>query len=441
MRSYVKSGAKFFPFTNSDLRWAHAAHHHITFPLPPALLRAELGMLSSIIYQNQSQATTLLDLPASIQNAQRLRGGEQAEAENQILSAQPPEQPYPSLEPKGLKRAKLLEGIPLAEQAYHGRIQAFISESLEEIKSVQGQRQWCRPRQTAMSTFEEIPRETSKSTESDVFSEPPIILSSISNVFSYLDDLKNRIVSNPFKLRTEIMVDRQACHIPPRSSFLLSDVTRFFPHANSSSNVFHRPFDFILMDPPWQNRSVRHAKTYQTSESRSEELFLHVLSVVLNHLTADGIVGIWVTNKASIRHLVLSRLYQKGFQLYQEWIWVKTTTSGEPVTPLDGLWRRPYEILLLFRRRREAQCRTTDASKLADISFWAAEVPVRIIVAVPDYHSRKPCLKEFIEPLLVDPTNYHALEIFARNLTAGWFSWGNETLKFNWDYHWARVKG
>ena len=148
-----------------------------------------------------------------------------------------------------------------------------------------------------------------------------------------------------------------------------------------------------------------------------------------------------MTNKASIRHLVLSSLHQKGFQLREEWIWVKTTASGEPVTALDGLWRRPYEILLLFCRRSEAETTSADALELANTRLWATEVPIRIFIAVPDYHSRKPCLKEFIEPLLVNTTNYQALEVFARNLTAGWFSWGNEVLKFNWDSQWTNGNG
>ena len=71
--------------------------------------------------------------------------------------------------------------------------------------------------------------------------------------------------------------------------------------------------------------------------------------------------------------------------------------------------------------------------------MWATGAPYRFLVSVPGYHSQKPCLKEFIEPLLVDHTHYQALEIFARNLTAGWCSWGNEVLKYNWEARWTKV--
>ncbi len=36
-----------------------------------------------------------------------------------------------------------------------------------------------------------------------------------------------------------------------------------------------------------------------------------------------------------------------------------------------------------------------------------------------------------------DPSDYQALEIFARNLTAGWWSCGDEVLKFNWEGCWT----
>lgn len=42
---------------------------------------------------------------------------------------------------------------------------------------------------------------------------------------------------------------------------------------------------------------------------------------------------------------------------------------------------------------------------------------------------------ELVEPYL--PETYRACEIFGRNLTEGWFTWGDEALKFNWDGHWG----
>jgi N6-adenosine-specific RNA methylase IME4 len=116
-----------------------------------------------------------------------------------------------------------------------------------------------------------------------------------------------------------------------------------------------------------------------------------------------------------------------GMVPFEEWVWAKVTRGGEPVTPLDGVWRRPYEVLHLGRVRS------------AEASPDSPEPVVRrVVVAVPDLHSRKPCLKELFE-LLHMPADYHALEVFARNLTAGWHAWGNEAILFNWDGHWTDV--
>lgn len=107
-------------------------------------------------------------------------------------------------------------------------------------------------------------------------------------------------------------------------------------------------------------------------------------------------------------------------RLCEEWIWAKVTTEGECVSELDGVWRKPYEVLLLGMRDDESGDGVVEE-----------KVKRRVIVGVPDLHSRKPCLKTLLEPLL--PQGYRALEIFARNLTQGWCAWGNEVLKFNWE--------
>jgi hypothetical protein len=67
----------------------------------------------------------------------------------------------------------------------------------------------------------------------------------------------------------------------------------------------------------------------------------------------------------------------------------------------------------------------------------APTVKRRVIAAVPDIHSRKPCLKTLLEPYLVDSNDYSALEVFSRYLVSKWMSWGNEVLKYNWDGYWA----
>ena len=62
----------------------------------------------------------------------------------------------------------------------------------------------------------------------------------------------------------------------------------------------------------------------------------------------------------------------------------------------------------------------------------------RVIAAVPDVHSRKPGLRELFERMFFSTsTGYSALEVFARNLTAGWWACGNEVLKFTEEGWWV----
>jgi N6-adenosine-specific RNA methylase IME4 len=133
-----------------------------------------------------------------------------------------------------------------------------------------------------------------------------------------------------------------------------------------------------------------------------------------------------VTNRRSVRDAARAFMRQMGLVVVEEWVWVKVTSGGEPVGAVDGEWRKPYEVLLVARLAGNEYERAEDESG----------VKRRIILAVPDEHSRKPCLKELCELLLDLPKPYEALEVFARGLTAQWHAWGDEVLLFNWDGYW-----
>ncbi|RMD39880.1 hypothetical protein DV735_g5247, partial [Chaetothyriales sp. CBS 134920] len=155
---------------------------------------------------------------------------------------------------------------------------------------------------------------------------------------------------------------------------------------------------------------MQDAASILVQKAQSGDPFLHGLAIVDKHLSADGVVAIWTANKPVDRVRVEEKMQRHGLHLGEEWTWTKITSGGEPVTALDGLWRKPYETLLLFNRS----------------SSTAGQRCRRFIFAVPDLHSRKPCLKQLFDQIL--PAGYQALEIFARSVTAGWWSWGDEVL-------------
>ncbi|KAI9158290.1 hypothetical protein HJFPF1_06282 [Paramyrothecium foliicola] len=208
-------------------------------------------------------------------------------------------------------------------------------------------------------------------------------------------------------------------YIPHGSKYIQGDI-----ESTRQQFVESAPkFDLIVLDPPWPNRSVRRAKKYETAAGPSQTRQLLSLIPVPSHLASDGLVAIWITNSSNVLGLVTSRsglLTSWGLELAVEWTWVKITSSGEPIYDVDSRWRKPWEKLLIARR--------IGSRKHAGLQS-------KIIFAVPDLHSRKPNLRLLFQSVLGD--EYTGLEVFARNLTASWWAWGNEVLNFQREEHWA----
>jgi N6-adenosine-specific RNA methylase IME4 len=223
--------------------------------------------------------------------------------------------------------------------------------------------------------------------------------------------------------------------IPPRSTLFLSDSTASDAFRTSFRELtgeftLPRHFDLVLLDPPWPNRSAKRKGAYEQVGGMPYLKKMLLNMDIDSYLEHNALVGIWITNKQALRDHVLGPggLFETwNVGLIEEWLWIKTTTKGEPMFDIDSAMRKPYEILLLG---------------LAAPNSWttmthAPTIKRRVIAAVPDIHSRKPCLKQLLEPYLVDPTDYSALEVFSRYLVSGWTSWGNEVLKYNWEGYWA----
>ncbi len=323
-------------------------------------------------------------------------------------------------------------------------------------------------------------------------------------------DIYNRPLRNAIGEVVELRVDAwpessngqgalRNFHLPSDSTFLLSrieDSVATFKRATacrlwSSTACGAGPgqFDFILLDPPWPNASAKRARAYDRHRSVHDTIELLRSMRLEEHIAPAGFVAVWITNKPKIRRLLVAQeedaapsrrnipasasasasspppshppdsveleqyrgmatLFEHwGLTLVEEWVWIKTTTVGEPLTDLQSVWRKPYEILLIGRSQQQPASKTRQ----------------RVIAGVPDLHSRKPSLKEPVEsyllrrhapppppsplplPLLSPHDNekrasYRALEIFARHLTHGWWAWGDEVLKFNWDAAWTKLE-
>lgn len=93
--------------------------------------------------------------------------------------------------------------------------------------------------------------------------------------------------------------------------------------------------------------------------------------------------------------------------------------------------------------RRRANNPTSAGNGEADVPEKQAKIKRRVVIAVPDLHSRKPCLKQLFEQILfgrqvesIDEKTTPVLELFARYMVAGWMSWGDEALKYQWEGWW-----
>ncbi|KAF0720311.1 Aste57867_400 [Aphanomyces stellatus] len=185
--------------------------------------------------------------------------------------------------------------------------------------------------------------------------------------------------------------------LPRHSSFFLGDVFHLPPLPST--------FRFIVMDPPWENKTVARGASYTTmSHTRLADLDIPAMA------HPDGcILAIWVTNKPAYTAYILDTLLPLwGFTLAQTWHWLKVSADGECVTPLQSTHKLPFEKVIFATRGNIA----------------GASIRPKILVSIPLRHSWKPPL----EPLLADviTTDEPKLEIFARELRPHWTCVGNE---------------
>lgn len=447
------------------------------------------GPSPAILYQNADRTITLIDVPSSIAEAQG--------RSDLLLSTQPLDSPIPLAgEPKNQKnRDKFAAGFHLHTIMLYSEYKTLVELALQEIRAHHSGK-WCKPRRVkaegpeddegAMETDDDPEqelqarlREWAQPVENegdDYASNFQAMMASLgtTDVLDATADNQWRVsyglapditkkdhqsapdserveepwvpsFHNPEKRALDLSIfknatgfDQQsgpAYHftVPPKASFFLGDLSQSDVLRTSFRELAHehnlpRRFNLMVMDPPWPNRSAKRHRAYDQSGGMP-----YIKRVLLNmdidgYLEPNALVGVWVTNKENLRSHVLDPggLFEAwNVALIEEWIWIKTTTDGEPEFNIDSVTRKPYEILLLGR--------------VAPNTWTISEhVPIpkrRVIAAVPDVHSRKPCLKALLEEYL--PDDYSALELFSRYLVSGWTSWGNEVLKYNSDQYWA----
>ncbi|KAI1402148.1 MT-A70-domain-containing protein [Hypoxylon fuscum] len=342
---------------------------------------------SCVLFENPDRSIVLVDIPRSIEEAQVLPG---QVVKRRIISSSPISTPWKTPEPK---RKDLGQSVSPSAALSELMTLESVKTALQEIKrDYEGP--WCLPR---------ISSNTSEAGYEKSHLEGPHKRKQISSDVETVD-----VVPTPF--------------IPQQSRYFLGTI-----ESQRETFLANAPmFDLIVLDPPWPSRSVKRKRNgYAIAYSMQEARGLLAQIPVASHLTENGLVAVWITNKASVADLLTSPrgiFSEWGLDLIGEWVWLKITSSGDPMIDVGAQWRKPWERLLLGRKKGS----TTKTS-----------VPTKVIMGVPDIHSRKPNLRPLFEGIL--PDNYCGLEVFARNLTAGWWSWGNEVLHFQQEHHWLEM--
>ncbi|KAI1130487.1 MT-A70-domain-containing protein [Nemania abortiva] len=349
-------------------------------------------MDSSVLFRSSDSAVVVVDIPRSLEEAQVLQG---QTITRRIVSCCPRETPWQIPEPKKHMANSASPSAAIAELMTLESVKA----ALDQVRANYGG-PWCLPRVTRnQAATESRPIRTGATvTQSQKRKYKP---------------------SQPTSEEKDEEIVPTSPFIPERSHPLLGTIS-------SKRGLFLRDapqFDLIVLDPPWPSRSVkRKSESYTTVRDTEEARQLLSQIPIASHLRQNGLVAIWVTNKAAITDLLTAPggvLAEWGLEPVGHWIWLKVTSTGEPILEIESAWRKPWEQLIIARKIGSTVLLPTS---------------VKVILGVPDIHSRKPNLRGLFQNIL--PQDYIGLEIFARNLTAGWWSWGNEALFFQQGHHW-----
>ncbi|KAL6435324.1 hypothetical protein ACFW04_005383 [Cataglyphis niger] len=176
-------------------------------------------------------------------------------------------------------------------------------------------------------------------------------------------------------------------------------------------------YDFILLDPPWWNKSIRRKKIKCAEASYKMMYNEELIKIPIRKLLhSNGIVAIWCTNSSNHLNSIFNEIFPSwGITHRAKWYWIKVTQAGNTICNFNSTpGKQPFELLILGSALEEDKMNIPNS---------------KLMISIPSaVHSHKPPLTEIIKEYL--PNEPKCLEIFARYLLPGWTSWGLEILKF-----------
>ncbi|KAJ4965216.1 hypothetical protein NE237_017065 [Protea cynaroides] len=215
--------------------------------------------------------------------------------------------------------------------------------------------------------------------------------------------------------------------IPRESCFHMSDLKQIQNLVPAQSG---QGFNLIVIDPPWENKSAWQKSVYPTIPNR------YFLSIPIKQLIhgEGALVALWVTNREKLRVFVEKELFPMwGVRYVAVFYWLKVKVDGSLISDLDLFHHRPYECLLLGYSGKEG----------VDSDHHLTFEPIpgnQVIISIPGDYSRKPPVGKLLLDYVPGPKPARCIELFARELLAGWTSWGNEPLHFQESRYFLRKK-
>ncbi|DBA70153.1 TPA: hypothetical protein ACH3X2_012205 [Trebouxia sp. C0005] len=282
--------------------------------------------------------------------------------------------------------------------------------------------------------------------------------------------------------------------IPAQAPFLLSDIKRLKPLLpGTGQSGFH----CIVLDPPWENKSAKRGSKYPTLPSRDlkaiplqklmhqegclvamwvtnrerhhrfihEELLphwglLHVATWFWLKVTNAGelVSPLEVAHRRPYEVLILlkpihhpsSKQLPPSHVVQHQTLHkdsVSTSMSDEGGRDIAAFADPPASKYQASEAKLSSSSGASDCNLQGpDVRFQGHQSAARerarassklpnglVMVTVPGQHSRKPQLAHLLRPCL--PAKPKCLEMFARELTSGWTSWGNQVLQFQHMHH------
>ncbi|XP_042381624.1 methyltransferase-like protein 2 isoform X1 [Zingiber officinale] len=190
--------------------------------------------------------------------------------------------------------------------------------------------------------------------------------------------LFNNLIYNVTNDDVEAEILENCYILPRRSCFYMSDLRqiRNLIPAHSKDG-----FNFIVIDPPWENGSANQKEVYPTLPNR------HFLYLPIKELAHEqgALVALWITNREKLRIFVEKDLFPAwGVRDFSVCYWLKVRSDGSLIGELDFFHHRPYECLLLGYINLQNDDPKTIPSHCLGSN--------RVIVSIPGDYSRKPPL-------------------------------------------------